>query len=100
MADTDTPPSRLEKRSVKIMGHATSVSLERAFWDALKGIAASRRCSVNALIAEIDDGRSGNLSSAIRVFVLQSVQRTVATAPKQSAGNTRPETSARSETSE
>ena len=71
---------RIRKRSVVIQGHATSVSLEEAFWRALKAIAAGRRLSVNALIADIDrrrtenlsGGASGNLSSAIRVFVLEN----------------------------
>ena len=71
MADGGT----LVKRSVRIAGHATSVSLEPAFWDALCRIAQSRRLSVNALIAAIDAERSGNLSSALRVFVLHSCRR-------------------------
>ena len=63
------------KRSVAIAGHRTSVSLEAPFWDALKDIAAARRASVQALVAEIDAGRGGaNLSSAIRVFVLREVR--------------------------
>jgi len=60
----------IRKRSVTIAGHSTSVSLEAAFWDALKDIAARRNLSINALIERIDEGRSGNLSSAIRVYVL------------------------------
>jgi len=71
--------SRIRKRSVVIQGHATSVSLEEAFWRALKAIARGRGLSVNALIADIDrrrteglSGGSGNLSSAIRVFVLEN----------------------------
>ncbi len=71
---------RIRKRSVVIQGHATSVSLEEAFWRALKAIATGRGLSVNALIAAIDGRRteglsggvSGNLSSAIRVFVLEN----------------------------
>ncbi|MAF96760.1 MAG: aryl-sulfate sulfotransferase [Rhodospirillaceae bacterium] len=71
---------RIRKRSVVIQGHATSVSLEEAFWRALKAIAGAQGLSVNALIADIDrrrtedfsGGASGNLSSAIRVFVLQN----------------------------
>ena len=63
------------KRSVRIAGHATSVSLEPAFWDAFCEIAARRRLSVNALLAAIDAGRDGNLSSAIRLFVLDSCRR-------------------------
>ncbi len=58
------------KRSVRIAGHATSVSLEAAFWQGLCDIAASRGVSVNALLTTIDAGRHGNLSSAIRLFVL------------------------------
>ena len=58
------------KRSLTIAGHRTSVSLEPAFWEALKDIARRRDASVNALVAEIDAARTGNLSSAVRVFVL------------------------------
>jgi predicted DNA-binding ribbon-helix-helix protein len=65
----------LAKHSVRIAGHATSVSLEPAFWEALCEIAARRRLSINALLAEIDVERSGNLSSAIRLFVLESCRR-------------------------
>ncbi|CCG40303.1 conserved hypothetical protein [Magnetospirillum molischianum DSM 120] len=58
-----------------IAGHASSVTLEEAFWDELKQIAADRGQSVNQLVTEIDSGRfgpqaPGSLSSAIRVFVL------------------------------
>lgn len=64
------------KRSVRIAGHPTSVSLEAAFWEALKDIAAERGQSLNTLITEIDEHRAldagggGNLSSAIRVWTL------------------------------
>ena len=63
------------KRSVRIAGHATSVSLEPAFWEALGELAARRRLSLNALLAAIDAKRGGNLSSAIRLFVLASCRR-------------------------
>jgi predicted DNA-binding ribbon-helix-helix protein len=62
----------LIKHSVRIAGHATSVSLEPAFWEALCEIAARRLLSVNALLSQIDAERGGNLSSAIRLFVLES----------------------------
>lgn len=62
----------LRKRSVLIAGHPTSVSLEAAFWNALKEIATARGLSVNALVEAIDRTRTGNLSSAIRVFVLHA----------------------------
>ena len=63
------------KRSVRIAGHATSVSLEPAFWEALDELAVRRRTSLNALLAAIDAERGGNLSSAIRLFVLASCRR-------------------------
>jgi len=59
------------KRSIVIAGHKTSVSLEDAFWKGLKEIAVSRDKTLSGLVAEIDTGRAhGNLSSAIRLFVL------------------------------
>ncbi len=58
------------KRSVLIAGHRTSVSLEAAFWDGLGVIAGERGFSLNRLVTEIDSQRTGNLSSAIRVYVL------------------------------
>ena len=72
---TDTPvidPAACEiaKRSVMIAGHKTSISLEAAFWVQLKRAAAERRVSVNDLVTTLDASRRGNLSSAIRVFLL------------------------------
>jgi predicted DNA-binding ribbon-helix-helix protein len=67
--------SAVVKRSVRIAGHATSVSLEAAFWQALGEIARRREVPVAALVAAIDAERSGNLSSAIRLFVLDSYRR-------------------------
>jgi predicted DNA-binding ribbon-helix-helix protein len=69
-------PHTIRKRSVRIAGHRTSLSLESAFWDQLKQIADARRLSLNKLVAEIDTARTAaaspaNLSSAIRVFVLK-----------------------------
>ena len=65
---------RLRKRSVVIQGHRTSLSLEQPFWDALKEIAARRGLSLARLIAEIDASRSGNLSSAARIYVLDALR--------------------------
>jgi predicted DNA-binding ribbon-helix-helix protein len=63
--------SRVEKRSVVIAGHRTSVCLEDPFWTAVKEIAAGRDMTVSDLVAVIDSQRRhGNLSSAIRLFVL------------------------------
>jgi predicted DNA-binding ribbon-helix-helix protein len=63
--------SPVVKRSIVIAGHKTSVSLEDAFWQALKQIAGGRDMTLSDLVATIDTERQhGNLSSAIRLFVL------------------------------
>jgi len=60
-------------RSILIAGHKTSVSLEDAFWTALKTIAAGHKMTVPDLVWAIDARRQrGNLSSAIRLFILES----------------------------
>jgi predicted DNA-binding ribbon-helix-helix protein len=64
--------SSIAKRSIVIDGHKTSVSLEDAFWDDLKEIAHTQQATLSALVAKIDKARQhGNLSSAIRLFVLE-----------------------------
>ncbi len=89
---TETAPritaARVRKRSISIAGHATSVSLEDPFWEALRDIAAARGCSVADLVRRVDAARAAeasesegagsgvppvNLSSALRVFVLDVV---------------------------
>lgn len=65
-------PTEIRKRSVNIAGHATSVSLEDAFWTRLNAIAKRRRTNLSRIIREIDETRTGNLSSALRVFVLEN----------------------------
>jgi predicted DNA-binding ribbon-helix-helix protein len=63
--------SPVVKRSIVIAGHKTSVSLEDAFWSGLKDIATARNMTLSELVATVDtDRRQGNLSSAIRLFVL------------------------------
>src|ERR1700730_9097506 len=63
--------SSIVKRSTVVAGHKTSVSLEDAFWKVLKDIASERDMTVSDLIGTIDSTRQqGNLSSAIRLFVL------------------------------
>ena len=64
----------LRKHSVVLGGHRTSVSIEDAFWTALQDIAAQRQVSVNALVAQVDESRQGNLSSALRLFVLAELK--------------------------
>jgi len=67
--------SSIIKRSVVIAGHKTSVSLEDAFWSGLKEIARAQQATLSKTVAEIDKARQrGNLSSAIRLFVLDWVR--------------------------
>lgn len=67
----------LQKRSMRIAGHRTSIALEAEFWRALEQIAAARGLSMPTLIASIDEKRAANapeasLASAVRVYVLQN----------------------------
>jgi predicted DNA-binding ribbon-helix-helix protein len=71
MSDVDTA---IRKRSVRLAGHRTSVSVEEPFWSELGAIAKARGLSLDRLIAEIDRDRRGNLSSAIRLFVLAEIK--------------------------
>jgi predicted DNA-binding ribbon-helix-helix protein len=81
--------SPVVKRSIVIAGHKTSVSLEDAFWDALKEIAANRRLTLSDLVATIDSSRTqGNLSSAIRLFVLDHYRGHAATSRSQGTERT------------
>jgi predicted DNA-binding ribbon-helix-helix protein len=74
--DSPAPPGRIIKHSLSIAGHRTSISLEAAFWKGLREASQSRHMSLAALVAEIDATRGeANLSSAIRVFVLDDAQR-------------------------
>ncbi len=74
--DGDAYSGRVIKHSLSIAGHRTSISLEAAFWTALREIAAAQDISIAALVAEIDSTRGqANLSSAIRVHVLKHAQR-------------------------
>lgn len=70
--------STVRKRSVVVAGHRTSISLEEAFWSELKTIAQTRGMSLNALVGHVDGGRAGNLSSALRVFVVADLKNRLA----------------------
>lgn len=66
----------MQKRSLTIAGHRTSIALEPEFWEGLEALAAHRGQRLTTLIEEIDAGRTTpNLSSALRVAVLREVQR-------------------------
>ncbi len=70
-----TAPSAVRKRSIVIAGHKTSVSMEDAFWSALRDIAAASKRTLSDLVAEVDATRdNGNLSSALRLRVLAYYQ--------------------------
>ena len=80
---TKAGDTRIRKRSVTLAGHKTSLSLEDAFWRALKGQARDEGLSTNALVARIDRAQTdhqggGNLSSAVRVYILRRLQKTAA----------------------
>ena len=63
--------SPVVKRSIVVAGHKTSVSLEEAFWSSMKEISTARSMTLSDLVSEIEKGRrQGNLSSAIRLYVL------------------------------
>jgi len=66
----------MQKRSIEIAGHRTSVSLEDSFWQALSDYARQQGVTINALVTEIDAGRDpeSNLSSAIRQFLLAAAR--------------------------
>jgi predicted DNA-binding ribbon-helix-helix protein len=68
--------SSVAKRSVVIAGHKTSVSLEEPFWSIMRDISAQRGMTLNRLVSTIDNDRQqANLSSAIRLFVLDHLKR-------------------------
>lgn len=64
-------PTTVKKRSVVVGGHRTSISLEHAFWEAMQQLAAADGKTINQVVSDIDSARTGNLSSAIRVWVLE-----------------------------
>jgi predicted DNA-binding ribbon-helix-helix protein len=68
----------MQKRSLTIRGHRTSISLEEPFWIALNDIANSRQQSVASLVQMIDKERVGGLSSAIRTFILAELRHQLA----------------------
>jgi predicted DNA-binding ribbon-helix-helix protein len=84
-------PSLVVKRSIVISHHKTSVSVEAAFWECLHSIAHYRNMTLGQLVDEIDldrnsgGGHGGNLSSAIRLYVLKYIQREAANGKRATA---------------
>ncbi|MFA4995373.1 MAG: ribbon-helix-helix domain-containing protein [Bdellovibrionales bacterium] len=62
------------KRSIRIAHHNTSISLEPEFWDELKAIALQDKLSLTEVVAKVDASRKGNLSSALRLYVLKRLK--------------------------
>jgi predicted DNA-binding ribbon-helix-helix protein len=72
----------MRKRSVTVGGHATSVSLEDQYWAELKRMAAEAGITLAVLVARVDRSRpSGNLSSALRLAVLEDLKTKLARVP-------------------
>jgi len=90
--------STIVKRTIVIAGHKTSVSLEDEFWNALKVIAGERDMRAWELVTSIDSNRRhDNLSSAIRLFVLNYYQSALSARARRAAPNGTHVTSARGE---
>lgn len=68
----------MQKISVSLSGHQTSISLEREFFDVLQDIAIKRKMSIASIIKNIDEQRlpNTNLSSEIRVWILKELLKT------------------------
>ena len=65
----------LIKKSITIKKHRTSLALEKEFWDALKIISKEKNCSLETLIAKIDNNRNTSLASSIRIYLLKFYMR-------------------------
>jgi predicted DNA-binding ribbon-helix-helix protein len=65
----------VKKHSLTLRGHRTSLSLEEEFWNELQAIAQRRKKSLQSLIEEVDRSRTGNLSSALRIYVLNEARK-------------------------
>ena len=86
-ADHASDRARPVKHSFSIRGHRTSISLEAAFWEALRRTARQRQIAIAALVAEIDAGRGeAGLSSAIRVWILRDLQQAAASVDLEASG--------------
>jgi predicted DNA-binding ribbon-helix-helix protein len=87
--------SPVVKRSIVVAGHKTSVSLEDEFWQGLKDIASDREMTLADLVGTIDtDRHNGNLSSAIRLFVLNHYRTQVGNLDPRKSGRAMSATSA------
>ena len=67
--------AKLQKHSVTISGHRTSISLEKGVWRHLRAMAEQDGISINELVRQIDEARAGSLSGALRTYVLQKLEK-------------------------
>ena len=67
----------MKKHSIVLSGHATSLCLEDEFWQALKDIAKDKNLAVRQLLMQIDNTHMGNLSSAVRIYVLNELRAAI-----------------------
>lgn len=72
----------MRKHSVVLSGHSTSLCLEEAFWQALKDIANKKNIALRQLLIQIDNTHTGNLSSAVRLYILKELQQELASYQK------------------
>jgi predicted DNA-binding ribbon-helix-helix protein len=79
--------STVTKRSVVIAGRKTSISLEDEFWNGLKAIARHHQRTLSSVVGEIDQKRSGNLSSAIRVYVFGNLCTQLPGSPRETVAS-------------
>jgi predicted DNA-binding ribbon-helix-helix protein len=78
--------SSVRKRSILVNRHKTSVSLEDAFWDEVRAIARSHNMTLSDFVSNVERGRrAGNLSSALRLIVLETLQARVGEHPIEAA---------------
>ncbi len=68
----------MRKHSVVLSGHATSLCLEEAFWETLKELAKEKGIALRQLLIQIDNTHTGNLSSAVRLYVLNELKAKLA----------------------
>lgn len=82
MTANSLAPTRPVKRSFTLSGHRTSISLEAAFWEALREAARAEGLSVAVLVGRIDQARGqAGLSGAVRVWILDYFKRRATGAP-------------------
>lgn len=67
----------MNKHSIMIFDHRTSFTLEPEFWAELKRLADAEKITLSTLVERIDTGRAGHLSSAIRVYILNTLKQKI-----------------------